>query len=279
MTLKTLSKNTCFGGIQHVYQHASDATGTDMTFALFMPPQARGDRVPMLVYLSGLTCTHENVMVKAGAQQFCADAGIALLMPDTSPRGAGVPDHDGYDFGQGAGFYLDATQEPWAEHFQMESYIITDLLDAVSDNISHIDMARLGITGHSMGGHGALTLALKHPDLFKSVSAFSPITSPLNCPWGQKALEGYLGRGNEALWRKYDACALIEDGKRAPSILVDQGTDDQFLEQQLKPQLLETACRDAGVPLTLNMRSGYDHSYFFIASFMQDHVSWAAERL
>jgi S-formylglutathione hydrolase len=279
MTLETVSENKCFGGVQGVYSHASAATGTQMTFGLFMPPQAADGPVPLLVYLSGLTCTHENVMVKAGAQQYCARAGIALLMPDSSPRGESVPNDDGYDFGQGAGFYLDATQAPWAQHFNMESYVTEDLLETVSSNFPQIDTARTGITGHSMGGHGALTLALKHPELFKSVSAFSPIVSPINCPWGQKALGGYLGTDDQSLWRRYDACALIENGAKAADILVDQGTADQFLEQELKPSLLESACKNAGVPLILNMREGYDHSYFFIASFMEDHVTWAAQRL
>lgn len=279
MTLETLSENKCFGGVQGVYSHASNATGTQMTFGLFLPPQAADGPVPLLVYLSGLTCTHENVMVKAGAQQYCAQLGLALLMPDTSPRGEGVPNDDGYDFGQGAGFYLDARQAPWAKHFNMESYVTQDLLDVVADQFPRIDMGRIGITGHSMGGHGALTLALKHPKLFKSVSAFSPIVSPINCPWGHKALGGYLGADDQSLWRRYDACALIEDGATTGSILVDQGTADQFLEQELKPGLLEAACKDAGIPLTLNMRDGYDHSYFFIASFIEQHVAWAAERL
>lgn len=278
MTIETLSQNTCFGGIQGVYKHASAATGTEMTFGLYMPPQDEGGRVPVLVYLSGLTCTHENVMVKAGAQQYCAAHGIALLMPDTSPRGEAVANNEAYDFGQGAGFYLDATQQPWAQHFQMERYITQDLMAAVASNFAAIDMDRTGITGHSMGGHGALTLALKHPGLFKSVSAFSPIVSPINCPWGQKALAGYLG-SDPGIWRKHDACALIADGARAKDILVDQGTADQFLEDELKPALLEAACQDAQIPLTLHMREGYDHSYFFIASFMEDHVQWAADRL
>ncbi|MEM1020817.1 MAG: S-formylglutathione hydrolase [Pseudomonadota bacterium] len=278
MTLTLVSENTCFGGTQRVYSHPSAATGTQMTFGLFLPPQAELGPVPLLIYLSGLTCTHENVMTKAGAQHWCAEHGLAFLMPDTSPRGEDVPDGESYDFGQGAGFYVDATEPPWSQHFKMESYILKDLMDAVSSEIPQIDMTRKSITGHSMGGHGALTLALKNPDMFKSVSAFSPIVSPISCPWGQKALTGYLG-SDEAVWRRYDSCALIKDGARMPDILVDQGTADQFLEDELKSHLLADACAKAAIPLTLNMRNGYDHSYFFIQSFMADHVVWAAERL
>lgn len=267
-----------FGGVQGVYKHASTATGTQMTFGLYLPPQAKGGPVPLLVYLSGLTCTHENVMTKALAQRYCAQHGLAFLMPDTSPRGADVPDDEGYDFGKGAGFYVDATQPPWSTHFKMESYITGELLDLIGREFGAVDTNRSSITGHSMGGHGALTLALKNPGRFQSVSAFSPIVSPINCPWGQKALSGYLG-DDQSTWRRYDSCALIEDGARVEDILVDQGTADQFLETELKSHLLSEACVAAHIPLQLNMREGYDHSYFFIASFMEDHVQWAAERL
>lgn len=278
MHLTLVSETRCFGGAQRVYSHASVATGTQMTFGLYLPPQAEAGPVPLLIYLSGLTCTHENVMTKAGAQQWCAQHGLAFLMPDTSPRGDGVPDDEGYDFGQGAGFYVDATEAPWSQHFNLESYILKDLMDVVASDVPQVDMDRKAITGHSMGGHGALTLALKNPDMFKSVSAFSPIVSPINCPWGQKALTGYLG-SDQSVWRRYDSCALIDVGARMPDILVDQGTADQFLETELKSHLLSEACDRAGIPLTLNMRGGYDHSYFFIQSFMEDHVAWAADRL
>lgn len=278
MAVETLSENTMFGGVQGVYKHASSATGTDMTFGLYLPPQAKDGAVPLLMYLSGLTCTHENVMTKAGAQRYCAQHGIAFLMPDTSPRGEDVADDDGYDFGKGAGFYVNATQAPWDAHYRMESYVTRELIDLIGSEFAAVDVNRKSITGHSMGGHGALTLALKNPGMFKSVSAFSPIVSPINCPWGQKALSGYLG-DDESTWRRYDSCALIEDGARVEEILVDQGTADQFLEKELKSHLLSEACTAAHIPLQLNMRDGYDHSYFFIASFMEDHVQWAAERL
>lgn len=278
MSLETLSENAMFGGLQGVYKHASNATGTDMTFGLYLPPQAQDGQVPLLIYLSGLTCTHENVMTKAMAQRYCAQRGLAFLMPDTSPRGEDVPDDDGYDFGKGAGFYVDATQAPWATNYKMESYVTQELLSLVGEHFTAIDLTRKSITGHSMGGHGALTIALKNPDMFRSVSAFAPIVSPINCPWGQKALSGYLG-DDTAQWRRYDACALIEDGAQVNEILVDQGKADQFLEPELKPELLSAACEQAQLPLTLNMREGYDHSYYFIASFMEDHVVWAAERL
>lgn len=279
MTLETISTTCSFGGVQGVYRHASKATSTDMTFALYLPPQADRAKVPLLIFLSGLTCTHENVMVKAGAQQYCAQHGLALFMPDTSPRGDDVPDDDAYDFGQGAGFYVNATQAPWSANFAMERYITDEVLGIIAANFPSIDMNRKGITGHSMGGHGALTLALKHPSLFKSVSAFSPIASPINCAWGRKALSGYLGSDDQGAWRRHDACALIEDDARVDDILIDQGTADQFLQTQLKPDLLEKACRDAGIPLSFRMREGYDHSYFFISTFMEDHVRWAAERI
>ncbi|MEM7569324.1 MAG: S-formylglutathione hydrolase [Pseudomonadota bacterium] len=276
--METVSENAMFDGVQGVYKHASATTGTDMTFAVYMPPQTQAGPVPLLVYLSGLTCTHENVMTKAGAQRYCAQHGLAFLMPDTSPRGDDVPDDDGYDFGKGAGFYVDATQAPWQAHYKMESYITGELLELVGAEFSALDMDRKAITGHSMGGHGALTLALKNPEMFKSVSAFSPIVSPINCPWGQKALTGYLG-ADQSTWRRYDGCALIEDGARVPEILVDQGTADQFLEKELKSHLLAKACEAANIPLNLHMRGGYDHSYFFIATYMEDHVQWASERL
>ena len=276
MTFETVSENRSHGGTQGVYKHASAETGTDMTFSVFVPPQAHYRACPVLWYLSGLTCTHANVTEKGEYRAACAQAGI-FVAPDTSPRGAGVADDDAYDMGQGAGFYVDATQEPWTPHFRMRSYVERELPALIAEHFP-VDMDRQGITGHSMGGHGALTIGLRNPATFRSISAFAPIVSPLNCPWGEKALSGYLG-DDRAAWREYDACALIEDGARADALLVDQGTGDQFLEEQLKPQLLADACKDANIPLTLNLRSGYDHSYYFISSFMADHVAWHARRL
>ena len=277
MTLETVSENKAHGGTQGVYKHASQATGTDMTFSVFVPEHEEGVKLPVLWYLSGLTCTHANVTEKGEYRAACAEHGIIFIAPDTSPRGEGVADDDAYDMGQGAGFYVDATQEPWTPHFKMRSYIEDELPALIAEHFP-VDMARQGITGHSMGGHGALTIGLRNPDTFASISAFAPIASPLNCPWGEKALSGYLGSDRDA-WREYDACALIEDGARADALLVDQGTADQFLEEQLKPELLAAACEKAGIPLSLNMRPGYDHSYYFISSFMADHVGWHAQRL
>ncbi|MAK98006.1 MAG: S-formylglutathione hydrolase [Citromicrobium sp.] len=277
MTIENVSENRSHGGTQGVYKHASAETGTDMTFSVFVPPQAQDRACPVLWYLSGLTCTHANVTEKGEYRAACAQAGIIFVAPDTSPRGAGVADDDAYDMGQGAGFYVDATQEPWTPHFRMRSYVERELPALIAEHFP-VDMDRQGITGHSMGGHGALTIGLRNPATFRSISAFAPIVSPLNCPWGEKALSGYLG-DDRAAWREYDACALIEDGARADALLVDQGTGDQFLEEQLKPQLLADACKDANIPLTLNLRSGYDHSYYFISSFMADHVAWHARRL
>src|SRR5689334_4868855 len=280
MAVETVSTARCFGGEQRVLRHRSEETGTEMRFAAYVPPRAlAGGKVPVVWFLSGLTCTEENFTVKAGAQRIAAELGLILVAPDTSPRGDGVPDDpDGaYDFGLGAGFYLDATQEPWARHYRMESYIIRELPDIVAAAVP-ADTTRQGIMGHSMGGHGALTLALRHPGRFASVSAFAPIASPMNCPWGEKALGGYLGQ-DLAAWRKHDATALLEDGARVDELLVDIGDADSFLETQLKPGLLIKACHDAGVPLTLRLKPGYDHSYYFIASFMEDHLRWHAERL
>jgi len=277
--METVSETRCFDGVQGVYRHASKNTGTDMTFGLYVPPKANNEPVPLLVYLSGLTCTHENVVSKAGAQRMCSEQGLAFLAPDTSPRGLELPgEHQDYDFGSGAGFYVDATEAPWSTNYRMYTYISHEILDLVGNAFSQLDMTRIGITGHSMGGHGALTIALKNPDRFASVSAFAPICSPLQCPWGEKALTGYLGPDRDA-WRDYDTCALIEDGARVKDILVDQGMEDGFLVDQLKPELLETACAKAGIGLRLNRRDGYDHSYYFIASFIDDHIKWASSRL
>jgi len=275
--MEQVSTNRSHGGTQGVYTHQSAATGTPMTFSVFVPDHAPGAKLPVLWYLSGLTCTHANVTEKGEYRAACAEAGVIFIAPDTSPRGDAVPDDEGYDFGKGAGFYVDATQAPWATHFRMRSYIEQELPALVAGQFP-VDMARQGITGHSMGGHGALTIALRNPGRFRSVSAFSPIVSPLNCPWGEKALGGYLGP-DKAGWREYDACALIEDGARLPALLVDQGDADNFLHEQLKPGLLVMAARKAGIPATIRMQPGYDHSYYFISSFMADHVRWHAERL
>jgi S-formylglutathione hydrolase len=248
-----------------------------MTFSVFVPEHAPGTRLPVLWFLSGLTCTHANVTEKGEYRAACAEHGIIFVAPDTSPRGAGMPDDPAYDFGQGAGFYLDATQQPWAEHFRMRRYIEEELPALIGEQFP-VDMTRQGITGHSMGGHGALTIALRNPDRFRSVSAFAPIVAPSQVPWGEKALGGYLGDDRIA-WRQYDACALIEDGARVAELLVDQGDADAFLVEQLQPERLRDACAAAGIDLTLRMQPGYDHSYYFISTFMADHVAWHAARL
>jgi S-formylglutathione hydrolase len=277
--VETVSTNKSHGGVQGVYKHASSSTGTEMTFSVFVPPHADGAKLPVVWYLSGLTCTHANVTDKGEFRAACAELGIIFVAPDTSPRGEGVADdpEGAYDFGLGAGFYVNATQEPYAKHYRMRDYIEAELPDLIAANFP-ADMGRQGIMGHSMGGHGALTISLRNPGRFKATSAFAPIVSPLNCPWGEKALGGYLG-DDRNLWREYDACALIEDGARLPDILVDQGTADNFLEGQLKTHLLEAACVNAGQPATIRMQPGYDHSYYFIATFMSDHLRWHAQRL
>lgn len=275
--MEQISANRSHGGTQGVYTHQSEATGTAMTFSVFVPDHAEGAKLPVLWYLSGLTCTHANVTEKGEFREACARHGIAFIAPDTSPRGDDVPDDEGYDFGKGAGFYVDATAAPWSAHFKMRSYIEQELPELVASHFP-LDMERQGITGHSMGGHGALTTSLRNPGRFRSTSAFAPIVSPLNCPWGEKALSGYLGP-DKAAWRAYDACALIEDGARLPDLLVDQGDADNFLHEQLKTGLLVMACRKAGIPATIRMQPGYDHSYYFISSFMAEHVAWHAERL
>jgi S-formylglutathione hydrolase len=275
MTLETLSSQRCHGGVQSFHRHASVETGTPMRFAVFTPP---GDGPhPVVWFLAGLTCTEENFTVKAGAQAAAARLGLMLIAPDTSPRGDGVADDPAYDMGQGAGFYVDATEPPWAPHFRMRSYIERELPALIGAHFP-ADMDRQGIMGHSMGGHGALTIALRNPGRFAAVSAFAPIVSPINCPWGEKALGGYLGE-DRAAWRAYDACALIDDGARVADILVDPGQADSFLDSQLKPQLLEAACANADIPLTLRRQPGYDHSYWFIQSFVDDHLRWHAARL
>ncbi|MGE4307135.1 MAG: S-formylglutathione hydrolase [Novosphingobium sp.] len=275
--MEIVSTNRSHGGTQGVYKHQSSETGTEMTFSVFVPEHAEGAKLPVLWYLSGLTCTHANVTEKGEFRAACVEHGVIFVAPDTSPRGDDVPDDEGYDFGKGAGFYVDATQEPWAEHFRMRSYIEKELPALIAEQFP-ADMARQGITGHSMGGHGALTIALRNPERFRSVSAFSPIVSPLACPWGDKALTGYIGP-DRAAWREYDACALIEDGARVPDLLVDQGTADGFLADQLKTYLLSDVCEKAGQPAAIRMQEGYDHSYYFISTFMAEHVAWHAERL
>ena len=276
--MEQVSNSMCFGGSQGVYSHASAATGTPMTFQVFLPEHTPGDRLPVLWWLSGLTCTHENAMIKCHYHRACAERGIALVGPDTSPRGADVPDDEAYDFGKGAGFYVDATQDPWAQHFQMRSYVERELPELIAAEFPMLDLSRQGISGHSMGGHGALTVSLRNPGRFRSTSAFAPIVSPINCPWGQKALGGYLGL-DKVKWREYDACALIEDGARIPELLVDQGRADNFLDEQLKTHLLDEACRAADMPATIRLHEGYDHSYFFVSSFIDEHIAWHAERL
>ncbi|MCD2315740.1 S-formylglutathione hydrolase [Sphingomonas sp. IC-11] len=276
--METLNESRAYGGTQGVYRHTSTATGTEMTFSVYVPPHVSGARLPVLWYLSGLTCTHANVTDKGEYRRACAEHGIIFIAPDTSPRGLGVPDDNDWDFGQGAGFYVDATQDPWAANFRMRSYIEDELPALVAREFPMADLTRQGISGHSMGGHGALTIALRNPSRFKSVSAFAPIASPLSCRWGEKALGGYLGQ-DRANWKQYDACALIEGGARIDALLVDQGDADSFLNDQLKPQLLQQACAKAGVNLTLRMQPGYDHSYNFVSTFMSDHIAWAAARL
>lgn len=277
MPFETLSTAQAFGGTQGFYRHQSTSTGTAMRFAVFTPPQAATRPVPVLWFLSGLTCTEENFTVKAGAQRKAAELGLMLIAPDTSPRGEGVADDPAYDLGQGAGFYVDATEAPWAPHFQMNSYIADELPALIGAHFP-ADMHLQGITGHSMGGHGALTQALRHPGRYRSVSAFAPIVAPSQCPWGQKALTAYLGADHTA-WAAYDACALIVAGARLPDLLIDQGAADNFLLEQLKPDVIEAACAQAGIPLTLRMQAGYDHSYYFIATFIADHLDWHAARL
>lgn len=277
--LELLSEHACFGGTQRFYQHASQAIGLPMRFSVFLPPQSRDAKVPVLFYLAGLTCTEETFMIKAGAQRVAADLGIMLIAPDTSPRGAGVPgEADSWDFGVGAGFYVDATAAPWSRHFRMHSYIL-ELRETVLREFS-ADENRVGIFGHSMGGHGALVMALRHPELFKSVSAFAPIAAPSQCPWGEKAFSGYLGP-DKTQWQQYDATALMSQlhNPFPAGILVDQGLADKFLAEQLFPEMFEAACRKAGQTLELRRHAGYDHGYYFISTFVADHLRFHHQRL
>jgi S-formylglutathione hydrolase len=277
--LNTVSQVRCFGGTQFVFSHASKETHCAMRFGIYLPAQSERETLPVLYWLSGLTCTEENFIVKAGAQRVASELGLILVSPDTSPRGLGIPgEAASYDLGLGAGFYVDATNPPWSAGYRMYSYVAKEL-PAVIGRSFPIDSARAGIFGHSMGGHGALTIALKNPEHYKSVSAFAPVASTMRCPWGEKALTGYLGPDNAA-WQQYDATALIvERGWGGPPILVDQGTDDTFLETQLKTELLREACEHAGVGLNLRMQEGFDHSYFFISTFMEDHLRFHTKNL
>ncbi len=274
--MEQIGANRCFDGRQLRYRHASTVLGCDMTFSVYLPPQAEAGKVPVVYWLSGLTCTDENFVTKAGAQRYAAQLGLAIVAPDTSPRGEGVPDDpDGaWDFGLGAGFYVNATQEPWRRHYRMYDYIVDELPALVSAGFP-VDSSRTGISGHSMGGHGALTIALKNPGRFRSVTAFAPICSPLRCPWGEKALGNYLGPDRDR-WRQYDTTALLAAADERLPVLVDQGDADNFLAEQLRTPLLEQACREAGYPMTIRMQAGYDHSYFFIASFIGEHLAFHA---
>jgi S-formylglutathione hydrolase len=278
MTLEILKQHRCFGGVQGVYRHDSSATRCAMEFAVYVPPQAEHGKVPVLYWLSGLTCTWANFTEKAGAQCHAAEHGLIVVAPDTSPRGVNLPgEDDSYDFGSGAGFYVDATAEPWAQHYRMYSYVTKELPALIEANFA-VDRKRQGIFGHSMGGHGALTCALKNPERYRSLSAFAPIAAPMRSAWGEKAFSGYLGDNRET-WREYDATELAKRADWSSEILVDQGTADDFLDEQLKPQLLQEAFRSAGIPLTLRHQAGYDHSYYFMASFMADHVAHHARLL
>ena len=278
MSIETVSENKAFGGTQGVYSHASEETGTGMTFSVYVPPHASGQKLPVLWYLSGLTCTHANVTEKGEFRAACAEHGIVFVAPDMSPRGDDVPDSaDEFDFGKGAGFYVDATRKPWRKHYRMRSYIERELPETLAAHFP-VDMDRQAITGHSMGGHGALSIGLRNAARFRSISAFSPIVAPSRVPWGEKALGRYLS-DDRAAWREYDAVALIEDGARHEHILVDQGTADNFLAEQLQTHRLTEACDAAGMSATIRMQDGYDHSYYFISTFMAEHVAWHAERL
>ncbi|MES0863455.1 S-formylglutathione hydrolase [Ruegeria sp. SCPT10] len=274
--METVSENACFGGVQGVYRHASTACQCDMTFGLFLPAEAKDGPVPILWYLSGLTCTHENAMTKAGAQAWAAEQGIAVVFPDTSPRGEGVADHEDYDLGQGAGFYVNATQSPWAPHFNMWDYVAEELPALLAENFA-IDMDRQAITGHSMGGHGALTLAMNLPGRFRSVSAFAPISNPTGADWGRKQLAAYLGE-DEGLWKKHDTSLMMKEVGFEGPVLIDTGANDQFIDL-LRPEALATAIAERRQQATYRLQPGYDHSYFFVSTFMEDHITFHAEAL
>ena len=280
MSSECLSTVRCFGGEQHRFQHRSSALNCDMIYAVYLPPQAAERSVPVVYYLSGLTCTDENFVTKAGAQRAAAELGVAIVAPDTSPRGDSVPDdpEGSYDVGLGAGFYLNATQAPWSDHYQMYDYVVTELPQVVAEACPQVDISRAAITGHSMGGHGALTIGLKNPSQYTSFSAFSPIVAPTQCPWGKKAFSHYLG-SDESTWADYDTCVLLRQATEQRPILIDQGTADNFLEEQLKTHLVEEASEAAGYPIEVRMQEGYDHSYYFIASFIESHLAFHAQHL
>lgn len=277
--MEKISENRCFGGRQLRFAHTSRTLNCDMNFSVYLPPAAQYENVPVLYWLSGLTCSDENFVQKAGAQQYAAQHGVAIVAPDTSPRGDDIPDdpEQAYDFGLGAGFYVNATQAPWADHYQMYDYVVNELPTLVTTELP-IDGEREGIFGHSMGGHGALTIALKNPDRYRSASAFAPICSPLKCPWGEKALRNYIGPDRET-WQQYDTTALVRTAEKHLPVLVDQGEADNFLAEQLKTELLEQACTASGYPITIRRQAGYDHSYFFIASFIGEHIAFHMEHL
>lgn len=279
MRLERISRRRCFDGWQDRYRHRSDTLNCDMQLSVYLPPQAERQPVPVLYWLSGLTCTDENFVTKAGAQRYAAELGLAIVCPDTSPRGTDLPgEHDSYDLGSGAGFYVNATQEPWARHYRMYDYVLRELPALIESGQLPVQRDNRAICGHSMGGHGALVLALRNPGFYRSVSAFAPIVAPSQMPWGQKAFRAYLGE-DRTQWAAYDACALIAGGAERLPLLIDQGEADEFLAEQLRPELLEQACARAGHPLTLRRRPGYDHSYFFIATFIGDHLRHHAQAL
>jgi S-formylglutathione hydrolase len=275
--MKALAANRCFEGIQHRFSHDSAVLGGEMVCSIYLPPQAEQGPVPVLYWLSGLTCNDQNFVTKAGAQRYAAEHGVAIVAPDTSPRGEQVADAPGWDLGQGAGFYVNATEAPWAAHYRMYDYVVEELPALIAEEFP-VDHGRCGIFGHSMGGHGALVIGLRNPQRYRSISAFAPISAPMQCPWGRQALSTYLG-DDESAWRDYDACELLAQGRRAPALLVDQGLADEFLAEQLLPEALERAAAAAGQPLTLRRQSGYDHSYYFIASFIGDHIRHHAQQL
>ena len=275
--MEKVSSNRSFKGVHEVWSHDSVAASCKMTFSIYLPDNPEGQKQKTLIWLSGLTCTEENFRVKSGVQRFASEHNMIIVSPDTSPRGDDVPDDPNYDFAQGAGFYLDATEEPWSKNYNMYSYVVNELVEIIKDHFP-VDANRLGISGHSMGGHGALTIAIKNPDIFKSVSAFSPICNPTKIPWGEKAFTKYLGK-DENIWNDYDACSLIKSRGFQSDILIDQGVEDEFLADQLKPESFVQACEEKNVEVSLRMQPGFDHSYFFIATFIQDHIDWHSQRL